>query len=134
MDESYNKQLIMMKKILIVEDEPIIADDLAFIIQDFGYEVFEPCMDVREAELCISDSIPDLALIDINLKGDLNGIDLARLINSKYHFPFIFLTSVGDKASMTEIHATQPIALVGKPFKERELKRTIEMAFRQRTS
>ena len=84
-------------KILIVEDEPIIASDIEMILEDLGYEVTGVEDSAEDAMMNIVSNIPDLVLLDINLEGDVDGIMLAEDINEKFQIPFVFLTSNADK-------------------------------------
>ena len=92
--------------ILIVEDEPIIAEDIAMNLGDFGYTVLEIVPSVDEATNVIAQKKPQLILVDINLEGDKNGIDLGALLNKKYKIPFIYLTSHYDNNTIALAKAT----------------------------
>ena len=81
------------KKVLVVEDEIIIADNICDSLIDLGYEVTEPAINYTEAILIIEKEKPDIAILDIHLSGKKTGIDIAKKINENYNFPFIFLTS-----------------------------------------
>jgi DNA-binding NarL/FixJ family response regulator len=83
-------------KILVIEDEIIIADHLCDILNELGYECFEPAINYTEAIDSLKTNQPDVAIIDIQLGGKKTGIDLAEYINENYNFPFIFLTSNSD--------------------------------------
>jgi len=71
---------------------------------------------------------PDVALLDINIEGSLNGIELAEIIRKKYKFPFIFLTSHSDKDTLDKAKLTLPYGYIVKPFNEKDLISTLEMA------
>ena len=115
-------------KILIVEDEIIIADDICEILEDLGYEVSEPAISYTEALDTASQFNPDLALIDINLSGKKDGIELARELKEKYDFPYIFLTSNTDKKTVDRAKHVTPAAYLVKPFSKEELYTSIEIA------
>jgi CheY-like chemotaxis protein len=83
-------------KILIVEDELVIAEDLKDTLEDLGYEVVGIAISAREALAMIEEKSPDLALLDVQIKGGRDGIELAADINERYHLPFIMLTSHAD--------------------------------------
>ncbi len=119
--------------ILIVEDEPIIAEDIAMNLEDFGYTVLDIVSSVDEATNVIAQKKPQLILVDINLEGDKNGIDLGVLLNNKYKIPFIYLTSHYDDNTIAMAKATNPAGYILKPFDERDLKINLEMAlFKQK--
>lgn len=115
-------------KVLIVEDEAIIADDIFEILEDFGYEVIAPTGEYDEAISVIEQHQPDIAILDINLGEGKSGIDLAQKINSEHNFPFIFLTSNTDKLTVSEAKSVEPFAYLMKPFRAEELYTSIEVA------
>ena len=81
-------------KLLIVEDDLLIADNLKTILEDMGFDVAEPCCEYEEAIAILEQKAFDIALLDIDLNGKDDGIKLGKIINTKYHFPFIFLTAL----------------------------------------
>ncbi len=115
-------------KILVIEDEVIIADNMCDTLEDLGYETLEPAMNYTEAIATIKDNIPDLAILDIHLLGRRSGIDIAKTINEKYDFPFIFLTSFSDIETVNEAKKHYPSAFLVKPFSKEELFTSIEIA------
>ncbi len=123
-----------MKKmnILIVEDEPIIAADLAFTLRNLGYSVFDPVGSGEEALEFLQQEQPDIILMDVNLDGDLDGVDTAHQINAANPVPIIFLTSNTDQATFSRAKLTQPHAFLSKPFREADLRSAIELAMSQR--
>ena len=116
------------QRILIVEDEPIIARDLSYMITDFGYEVVAIVHSAKEAMDIMSDKSIDLVILDINLAGNLTGIDLAHWINKKLQLPFIFLTSYSDQITLEKAKITEPYGYLVKPINEHNLKSTLEIA------
>jgi len=115
-------------RVLVVEDEPIIAQD----ISDFLIEAKYTCVGIAHNsenafDLLINRS-PDIALLDINIGGNLDGIDLGKVIREKYKIPFIFLTSLSDKKTLDKAKLTLPYGYIVKPFKGRDLISAIEMA------
>jgi DNA-binding LytR/AlgR family response regulator len=113
-------------KILIVEDEPLIADDIAFIIEDQGCKVIGKAVDTIEAIEILKKETPDIILLDISLDGDdEDGVDLANLINEKYNIPFIFITSYSDKLTINRVKKTNPAGFIVKPFTASEIISTI---------
>ncbi len=109
-------------KILIVEDEPLIADDIAFILEDEGYIVVGKAIDTQEALDLLNTTKPDLILLDISLEGDdEDGIDLANTINEEFQIPFIFITSHSDKLTINRVKKTNPYGFILKPFKAADI-------------
>jgi DNA-binding LytR/AlgR family response regulator len=117
-----------MIKILIVEDELIIAEDMANMLEKMGYEITGNAMDANEAIGFLNQSKPDLILLDINLGGKKDGITLAAEINEKYQVPFIFTTSYTDAATIERAKNVNPINYLVKPFKPEQLYTAIEIA------
>lgn len=115
-------------KILIVEDELIIAEDLRDTLEKMGYQVIGTAMDISEAQALLKQSPPDLALIDISLADDDSGIDLANFINRTRPVPFIYITSHADKSTVEKAKKTSPHGYLVKPFERDDLYTTIEVA------
>lgn len=115
-------------KIIVVEDEALIADNIAEILEECGYEIAAVCGKVETALDEIAKHNPDLVLLDINLKGNLDGIDLAHEINKKFHIPFIFLTSNSDVKTIDKAKLTSPSGFIIKPFSKADLQSNIEIA------
>ncbi|NOX45694.1 MAG: response regulator transcription factor [Chlorobi bacterium] len=115
-------------KILVVEDEIIIADDICDILSNLGYETLEPVINYTQAIKAIEDHHPDIAILDIQLAGKQDGIDLAWKIKEDYDLPFIFLTSNADPATVERAKKVTPPAYLVKPFNKDDLYTSIEMA------
>jgi two-component system response regulator LytT len=115
-------------RILVVEDEIIIADNLINVLQKLGYSTLEPASTYTEAIELIENELPDIALVDISLGGHKTGIDLAKEINKSYKFPFVFLTSNADKVTIDQAKQTNPQAYLVKPFNEKDIYSAIELA------
>lgn len=115
-------------KILVVEDEIIIADHICDTLDDLGYEALEPVMNYTEAIEAIEAEKPDLAILDIQLSGRKTGIDIAEKIRKNYDFPFIFLTSNSDPLTVSQAKKVMPPAYLIKPFTKDELYTSIEIA------
>lgn len=115
-------------KILVVEDEILIADNICDTLESLGYEPLEPAISYTEAIKIIDSDKPDLAILDIQLSGKKTGIDIAETIIKNYKFPFIFLTSNSDKATLSEAKKVEPSAYLVKPFTKDELYTSIEVA------
>ncbi len=118
----------MPVKIYIVEDEPLIADTIALALTKENYDIVGITDNAKEALFDIEEYKPDLILIDINIKGNINGIELADRINGKWQIPFIFLTSQSDKSTIDQVKKTHPAGFIVKPFNEAGLKSNIEIA------
>ena len=116
------------KKILIVEDEPIIATDIELSLEKLGYEVTGIEDNINDALVSIKENKPDLILLDINLEGDEDGIMLAQDINKDFRIPFIFLTSNADQLTIQRVKRTYPAGFIVKPFNEKDLLSNIEIA------
>lgn len=115
-------------KILIVEDEVIIAMDMDMILSSHGYEVIGPATDYDSAIKLLNSDLPDLVLLDIHLVGKKDGIAIAEKINLDYQIPFIFTTSFKDTATMDQAKAVKPAAYLIKPFKPEQILIAIELA------
>ncbi|MFT5822605.1 MAG: DNA-binding LytR/AlgR family response regulator [Crocinitomix sp.] len=123
----------MRNKILIVEDEPIIADELEALLTELGYDILGIALDAEEAIEIIESKLPELVLLDISLDGDVDGVMLAEIINEKYKIPFVFLTSHTDKLTVNRVKRTNPSGFLVKPYNERELVTNVEIALYQST-
>ncbi|MCP9764681.1 LytR/AlgR family response regulator transcription factor [Lacihabitans soyangensis] len=115
-------------KILIVEDEMIIAANLAMQLENIGYEILGIIPRGEDAINAIKTDKPDLVLMDINLKGELDGIETATQMQLYGSIPIIYLTANTDEAHFTRAKATNPYAFLSKPFKKLDLKHAIELA------
>jgi len=115
-------------RVLIVEDEPIIAADIEKCLQDLDYFVCGKAMTFNRAKILLETTYPDIAIIDINLEGKREGIELAAIIREKNNIPFIFLTSYSDAATLKAAKITMPNGYVVKPFDEQDLYATLEIA------
>ena len=120
-------------KILVVEDEIVIADNICLILEDLGYEVLEPAINYEEALQTIEAEKPDLAILDIQLGGKKDGVDLAWTIKEQFDFPFIFLTSNADAVTIERVKKVAPPAYLVKPFKKDDLYTSIELALHNYT-
>ena len=114
--------------IFIVEDEVIVARDIQSRLQKMGYEVTGTAARGEDAVERVLDQRPDLVLMDINLRGEMDGIDAAANIRAEYDVPIIFCTAYSNKETLARAKITVPYGYVLKPFDNRELDITIEMA------
>jgi two-component system response regulator LytT len=114
-------------KIGVVEDEVVIADNICEILTELGYEPTEPAVTYTEALLLIKEEEPDLMLLDINLAGKKDGIELAGTIREQYNMPIIFLTANTDSGTLERAKKVKPNAYLVKPFTKEELYTSIEI-------
>ncbi len=120
-------------RVLIVEDERIIALDLKEQLRRFGCEVVGIHPDAESAIAAVQDLHPDLVLMDIMIQGPVDGIEAARLLRDTTHVPVVFLTAYSDDATLERAKAADPHGFVLKPFKERELYSAIDIALHKAT-
>jgi DNA-binding LytR/AlgR family response regulator len=116
-------------KVMIVEDELIIAEDIRSKLSGLGYNVTGIATDVKEAESLLQKNSPDIVMLDIILRDGDDGIALAEIIRNQYNIPFIFLTSHADKATIERAKRVKPDGYLVKPFTDRDLYSSIEIAF-----
>ena len=115
--------------VLVVEDESIVSKDIQYSLKKLGYNVVGVAATGQKAiELC-GEKLPDIILMDIMLKGDINGIKASTRIKEVYNIPVIFLTAYADENTLSKAKVTEPYAYIIKPFKEIDLHTSIEMAF-----
>lgn len=115
-------------RILIVEDEFMISEDIAMRLLDFGYYVAGIAPSAAKALEILEKEQVDLALLDVNIQGKMDGIELSKIINQRYKIPFIFLTSLASKAIVDRAKESQPSAFILKPFNDRQVQISIELA------
>ncbi len=116
------------EKLLVVEDESIVARDIQNRLRNMGYDVPAIVAYGDRAVEKVAKIRPDLVLMDISLKGDMDGIQAAELIRTRYDIPVIFLTAFADPGTLQRAKVTEPFGYILKPFEERELLTAIEMA------
>jgi diguanylate cyclase (GGDEF)-like protein/PAS domain S-box-containing protein len=119
---------MLANKILIVEDEGIIAMDIRKQLEGFGYEVVATAFSGGQAITLANEHKPDLVMMDIVLKGDMDGISAAHAIAESLHIPVIFLTAYSDPATLLRAKATGAYGYLIKPFRPDELHASIEVA------
>lgn len=116
------------KRILIVEDEAVIAMDMAQQLRDFGYEVVGIAASGERARRLVQDAAPDLVMMDIMIKGGSDGIETARSIRAEHNIPVVFLTAYGDSSTLERAKVASPHGYLVKPFRPQDLRTTIEIA------
>ena len=114
-------------RILIVEDEPVIAENISMYLNNEDFEVSGIAYDNMEAKEQLHTNTPDAVILDINLSSNEDGIDIANLINSNYQLPFLFLTSHSDKQTLQRAKAVKPSGYIVKPFNEKTLLASLEI-------
>ncbi len=117
-----------MPRIMIVEDERIVAEDIKRSLEDMGYNVPAIFSMGEDAIDKIKDVAPDLVLMDIVLQGKKNGIKTAMDILKSYNIPVVYLTAYADEKTLSRAKMAEPFGYIVKPFDEKELRSTIEMA------
>ncbi|MBU2550191.1 MAG: PAS domain S-box protein, partial [Proteobacteria bacterium] len=115
-------------KVLIVEDEVLIAEDLENRLKDLGYEVCGKTATGEDALLRTDRDRPDLVIMDLVLRGETDGIEAAEVIRNNWGIPVVFLTAYADAARLERAKLAYPFGYLLKPFQERDLKITLEMA------
>ena len=115
-------------KILVVEDESIVAKDIQNSLKKLGYNVPTIVASGEKAIKECEDDRPELVLMDIMLKGEMDGIEAANIIREKMGIPVIFLTANADDTTVGKAKMAEPYGYIIKPFREKELQTTIEMA------
>ena len=115
--------------ILVVEDERIVAEDIKMRLQNLGYTVPGIAFSGEEALKKAENIQPDLVLMDIVLEKKMSGIEAASIISSCFNIPIVYLTAYADDKTLERAKITEPFGYILKPFEDRELYTTIEMAF-----
>ena len=115
-------------KVMIIEDEPLIAEDIAACLKRREYKVSAIIYYAEDALQHLVQNTPDIVLIDINLNGGQEGIAIARAINNRFQLPFVYLTSYSDKKTLEMAKDTGPSGYIVKPFTEAGLFATLEIA------
>jgi len=115
-------------RILVTEDEGIIAKDLEMRLKRRGYNVPAVVASGEEAVIMAEKEMPDLVLMDIVLQGEIDGIEAAALIRQRFDIPIIYITAYADDGIINRAKITEPYGYIIKPFEDRELHTAIEMA------
>ena len=118
--------ITLKKKIVIVEDETIIALDLKLRLENLGHDVLDT-LNGKDAIIKTGELNPDLVLMDIGLNGEIDGIEIAQQIRNLYNIPFIYLTGSYDNSLLKRAKQTDPICIIPKPFDELEIQNAIEL-------
>lgn len=118
-------------KVLVVEDDMIIAANISLQLTNLGYEVTGIETRGEEALVHARENCPDVILMDVNLKGELDGIETAQRIHEVMDLPIIYLTANTDEASFNRAKETHPYAFIPKPLNILQLQRTFELVVQQ---
>lgn len=118
------------KKILIVEDEQIIAENLRLILNEYGYNFIDVAVDDSEAKQLFQNTLYDLVLMDINLGENktIDGIDLIKQLKTKYSFLFMYVTANADRMTVEKAKNTNPTGYIVKPFNNASIYANVEIA------
>ncbi len=116
------------KRILIIEDELIIAEEIAIRLKRKNYSVVGICDNAELAIEVIKKKVPDLVLLDITLRGKMDGIELSALIKNNHNIPVIFITANNDHSTFEKAVITEPFGYITKPIDDNILANSIEIA------
>jgi len=114
--------------VLVVEDESIVSKDIQHSLKKLGYNVVGAANNGETAVSLALEHMPDIILMDIMLKGEMNGIEAADAIRKETNIPVIFLTAYADESTLAKAKVTQPYGYIIKPFKEIDIHTSIEMS------
>ena len=115
-------------KILIIEDEPVIAENISMYLNNADFTVSGIAYDDEEAVNQLHNNTPDAVILDINLDSDIDGIQIADYINKNFRLPFLFLTSYSDKETLQRAKLVEPSGYIVKPFNGQTLLASLEIA------
>ena len=115
-------------KILVVEDDPMIAESVQDILAILKHEVTGVAENAEDAIAICNETLPDLALLDIQIGGDIDGVDLADLLNQNFQIPFIFTTAFADNDTIARAKSKGPYGYLVKPYGIKDMNAAIEVA------
>lgn len=115
-------------RILVVEDEQLVAEDLRETLEILGYEVAGLAVSGEDAIAKVASTRPQLVLMDIRLEGAMDGIEASHIIQTDFQLPVIYLTANADRATLERVKQSEPFGYLMKPFSEKSLATTIEIA------
>jgi CheY-like chemotaxis protein len=119
------------EKILLVEDDDVIARVADWRLKNLGYTVCGRATSGAEAMVLVVNTKPDLVLMDINIKGDVDGIETARMIKKGFNIPVVYVTSHSDGPTLERAKETQPDGFIVKPFDDKDLRVAIQLALKK---
>ncbi len=114
-------------KILIVEDEMLIGAKISLFLTELDYHVTAILPRAEEALVHVLENMPDIALLDVRLQGEMDGITLADILHQQHKLPVIFLTANSDDSTFNRAKVAKPFAFLSKPFRKTDLHRAIEL-------
>jgi CheY-like chemotaxis protein len=117
--------------VLIVEDDNIIAQIADWRLKNLGYTVCGRAATGAEAMELLVKHKPDIVLMDINIKGDIDGIETAKMIKKEFSIPVVYVTSHSDGLTLERAKETKPEGFILKPFEDDDLRVAIEMALKK---
>jgi|WetSurMetagenome_2_1015567.scaffolds.fasta_scaffold01247_9 CheY-like chemotaxis protein len=118
--------------VLLVEDDDLLAKIAETRLQNLGYDLCGRATTAAEAMAIVVNNKPDIVLMDITIKGDVDGIDAANMIKKGFRIPVVFLTSHSDDALLKRAKATSPDGFVTKPYTDDSLRVAIELALHKK--
>ena len=118
----------MSRRIMIVENEAVVALDIENLLLTVGFQIAAVVCTGREAIQMAEETIPDLVLVDIGLKGPMDGIELAQALREGFNIPIVYLTARTDEQTLARAELTRPLGYITKPFGQAELLSSIELA------
>lgn len=118
------------KLIYLLEDEALIAEHLEILLSGIGYDQVRSYYDPEDLIDAIGKETPSLVILDINLNANLDGVDVAGMLNTKL-IPFIYLTSNSDQKTLARVKHTKPKAFILKPFQTESIKANLELVFHE---
>lgn len=116
------------RKVLVIEDESLIARALTKILNKLQYEIIGIANEADVAMTMLEKQVPDIILMDIKIDGKLDGIQTAELVRSKYDIPIVYMSSLDDQATLDRAKETMPFGYVSKPFDEKDIKIILNMS------
>jgi CheY-like chemotaxis protein len=117
--------------VLLVEDDNVIARVAEWRLKNLGYRVCGRAVSGAEAMELVVKSKPDVVLMDINLQGEIDGIETAKMIKKGFNIPVIYVTSHSDGPTLERAKATNPDGYIVKPFEDKDLRVAIELALKK---
>jgi two-component system, response regulator PdtaR len=119
------------EKILLVEDDDVIAKVADWRLKKLGYTVCGRATNAAEAMELVVNTKPDIVLMDINIKGDVDGIETAKMIRKGFNIPVVYVTSHSDGPTLERAKETRPDGFIVKPFDDEDLRVAIELALKK---
>lgn len=125
---TYKSYIMEEIRVLIVEDEPVIAENIACYLNNHDFKVCGIAYDAEEAFMLLKNNVPDVIILDINLQSQVSGLEIAAHVNQHYAIPFVLLTSYADKEIIDKAKSIIPWGYIVKPFNGAALVASLEIA------